>query len=136
MSDRARREWRRITDLLAARKCLDGLDQIALSDLILCWERLQDLEKQIAKEGVCVPALVTEEFDDQGRMTKRRTAAAVPNPNVKMAMFYRRYVLAWAKEMGLTLRARQMIKAPEVPAEKRGLLETLLAEDPPESRVQ
>ena len=77
---------------------------------------------------------MSEHFDQEGKLTKRVTVAAVPNCNVKLAQMYRRYLLAWAKEMGLTLRARQAIRAPEAPAKAAGLLEQLMADDPIEPK--
>jgi len=50
----AKKEWKRITSLLRARKSLDALDEAGLHDYLVCWQRLQDCEADIGARGVLV----------------------------------------------------------------------------------
>lgn len=111
---RFRREWRRLTDLLSSRRSLDALDQMAITDLLTCWEHTLELEEKIRLEGY----IVTLENGN-----------AAQNPNVRTLMLFRRSMMMWAKELGLTLRARNNIKLAEVPAEGRDLLSSIMDDD-------
>src|SRR4051794_35878305 len=70
-------EWKRITGLLRDRNALDGLDQAALRDYLVCWQRLQDCEADIGKRGVLV----------------KGARGLVKNPSLQIAKSYRESML-------------------------------------------
>ena len=104
LTPEARAEWDRITSLLRQRKCLDALDQAALHDYLLCWQRLQECEKDIAERGVLVKGY-------RGGPTK--------NPSLQAARTYREALLAWSRELGFTLGSRSRLAVPKPEQPKR-----------------
>ena len=98
----AKREWKRITSLLRARKSLDALDQAGLHDYLVCWQRLQTCEADIGARGVLVKTY-------RGSLAK--------NPSIQIARQYREHLLSWSKEFGFTIgsRSRLAVPAPEHP---------------------
>jgi P27 family predicted phage terminase small subunit len=84
--------------LLRDRKCLDALDQVALRDYLVCWQRLNECEADIAKRGILVKGY-------RGGLTK--------NPSVALARQYREHLLAWSKELGLTIGSRARLALPQ-----------------------
>jgi P27 family predicted phage terminase small subunit len=98
----ARREWTRVTNLLKERNALDALDEVALRDYVICWARLQECEADIDKRGVLVPG-------DRG---------LVKNPSVQISRQYREFVLAWTKQLGLSIAARTRLDMPQPSTKK------------------
>ena len=94
----ARREWERITALLRQRNCLDALDQAALRDYLVCWQRLNECEADIAARGILV---------------KGYRSALTKNPSVALARQYREHLLAWSKELGFTIGSRARLAVPQ-----------------------
>jgi len=95
----ARAEWRRVTALLRARGVLDGLDQIALADYVLCWTRLGECERDLGERGVLVKG-------DRGQ---------VKNPSAQLAREYRTSLLNWCRELGLSPASRERLAFPAAP---------------------
>src|SRR5438309_364652 len=87
LNPEAQEEWDRICSLLRERKSLTGLDQTALRDYLVCWQRLQECEADITTRGVLVKGY-------RGSRTK--------NPSIQIARQYREHLLAWSKEFGFT----------------------------------
>ncbi|MBM3759213.1 MAG: phage terminase small subunit P27 family [Acidobacteria bacterium] len=90
MSKESKREWERITTLLETRGLLDRLDEAGLHDYLTCWERLRECEALLTREGLVATA-------------ERGT---VKHPAATLASQYRASLLAWSKELGLTLASR------------------------------
>lgn len=90
MTPEVRREWKRVTELLATRGLLDRLDEAGLHDYMTCWERLRECEALLTREGLVATA-------------ERGT---VKHPAATLASQYRASLLAWSKELGLTLASR------------------------------
>lgn len=86
----AKKEWRRIVNLLRMRGVLDALDEASLHDYLVCWSRLRECEADIAERGVLIPG-------DRGK---------VKNPSVQLARQYRDAFVAWCREFGFTVAAR------------------------------
>ena len=103
MSAASRREWERITTLLEGRGLLDRLDEAGLHDYLQCWERLRECEDLLTREGLTAS-------------TERGT---VKHPAATLATQYRAALLAWSKELGLTLASRLRMQvernSPEAP---------------------
>jgi P27 family predicted phage terminase small subunit len=95
-------EWKRITGLLRDRNALDGLDQAALRDYLVCWQRLQDCEADIQKRGILV----------------KGARGTVKNPSLQIAKSYRESMLAWARELGFTLGSRTRLALPGIEPKK------------------
>lgn len=101
-------EWDRVTTLLESRGLLDRLDQAGLHDYLTCWERLRECEALLTREGLTAT-------------TERGT---VKHPAAMLATQYRASLLAWSKELGLTLASRLRMQL------DRNLPDDLLAPDP------
>ncbi|MCU1327481.1 MAG: family phage terminase small subunit [Bryobacterales bacterium] len=99
LSDASRAEWVRITGLLRDRGALDALDQAALRDYLLCWDRLRECEAEITKHGVMVEGI-------NGRQR-------VKNPACQLARQYRDALVVWSREIGLTFASRTRLAMPE-----------------------
>lgn len=97
LSKEAEAEWRRITGLLRKRRVLDALDQAALRDYVVCWQRLRECEDMVARDGVLIEG----------------ARGLVKNPACQLARNYRDALLAWSKEFGLTVSSRQRLALPE-----------------------
>lgn len=91
-------EWERIVGLLRNRGALDGLDQAALRDYLLCWQRVQECERDIEKRGVLIPGY---------------RGSKVKNPSIQIARQYREAMLSWARELGFTIGSRTRLAMPE-----------------------
>ncbi len=90
LSKEERAEWNRVTGLLKQRGLLDRLDQVALHDYLKCWSRLKECEAEVSRDG----------------LTVRTERGMVKNPACTLATQYRAALLAWSKELGLTIGAR------------------------------
>lgn len=99
LSPEAAREWKRVTGLLRSRNALDGLDQTALHDYLVCWQRLTECEAEISKFGVMVAGA-----NDRGR---------VKNPAIQIARTYRDALVTWSREIGLTFASRTRLAIEE-----------------------
>jgi P27 family predicted phage terminase small subunit len=95
----AQHEWRRVTGLLRDREALDSLDQAAINDYVVCWDRLRECEADIAERGCLVES-------DRGR-------GKVKNPSIQVARQYRDALVQWSKEFALTPAARSRVVMPE-----------------------
>src|SRR5262249_42293350 len=105
MTDEAQHEWSRIVALLRERNTLDALDQEALRDYLLCWQRLRECEAEITANGVLVSG-------GGGR-------GVVKNPACQLARQYRDALVAWSRELGLTLASRTRLAVPGPKTEKK-----------------
>lgn len=90
LSKEERDEWNRVTSLLKQRGLLDRLDQVALHDYLKCWTRLRECEAEVSRDG----------------LTVRTERGVVKNPACTLATQYRASLLAWSKELGLTIGSR------------------------------
>lgn len=114
LTPEARKEWRRIVGLLRARNGLDALDGAALADYVVCWQRLRDAEREISKNGLMVK-------------TSGRSKRLVRNPLISIAKVYRAALVAWAKELGLSIGARARLHFDPAPTPAQTDLERLLS---------
>jgi P27 family predicted phage terminase small subunit len=98
LSQAAQAEWERLTGLLRERGALDAIDQAALNDYLVCWQRLTEAEADIETRGLLVEG-------ERG---------PVKNPACQLARQYRAALTAWSKEFGLTPASRLWL--PQQPA--------------------
>ena len=109
LSDEIRELWFDMVPRLADRVALEGIDNAALADLVLCQFRLNQCEQSIAELGVLIPGA--------------RGETLVKNPAVAVARSYRADLQHWFAKFGLTPAARK--KTARVAASKDTPIETV-----------
>jgi P27 family predicted phage terminase small subunit len=93
----ARQEWDRI---LIEAPWLRASESLAIADRCICVARLLEAESDIAKRGTLV----------------KNGGRRVTNPNVRTAREYRRVIMRYDSELGLTASSRSRL--PDVPANR------------------
>jgi P27 family predicted phage terminase small subunit len=108
----ARREWDRI---LGTAHWLRESESVALADRCLCFQRLQECERILQKEGLTVK-------DSRGETT---------HPVLRIARAYRSAMLRYDAELGLTPSSRAGLHLPDaVPAGMNALERALCSGRP------
>ena len=98
LSPAAKREWRRVTRLLAARGVIDSLDRAVLEGYIALFQDIPKLEAEIERTG---------------RLLKNRHDEAVKNPLLGTLAAYRTQLLAYLRELGATPASRVRLALPK-----------------------
>lgn len=108
----ARREWARVGKHLQAAGILKTVDRAALAAYCHAYGEFVELTIDLRSE----PATFTTE-----------TGYIAVNPKVKQAQAYKRELLTWARELGLTPSARGRIVLDPSPAKEKSLADEIFA---------
>jgi len=98
LSPAAKREWRRVTRLLAARGIIDSLDRSVLHGYI---EIFDELPK------------ITAEIEKTGRTLKNARGEIVKHPLFATLQAHRSLMLNYARELGFSVAARTRLSLPK-----------------------
>jgi P27 family predicted phage terminase small subunit len=97
LSDAAKAEWMRVSQILHERNVFDQLDVTSLADYCLCFDRLRQCEQEITDRGVLVAG---------------RDGNLVKNPALAAAKSYRDALQKWVKAFGMSIGARKQVSMP------------------------
>jgi P27 family predicted phage terminase small subunit len=102
--------WRAVVPRLLKAGLLIAEDAPALRDMCVCWQRLQECEREIARDGPVVEGY---------------RGSKVKHPAVAVARSYRESLQKYFQKFGLEPMDRQRLPEPEEPAAENSILQLL-----------